>query len=348
MATGASTISLTITGDSSGLDKATKAASGSVATMTDSSSKSIGKFTDAFGHSSKTFRGAGDLFKVAGDTAAAFGINLPIDQLVSFTQTGSDLAKGFKEVLNPAFDKISEKLGLSKTATIEATEATEAQGAATDEAAVSQEGLNGAMDANPIGAIILVIGLLVAAFVELYKHCTTFRDAINDAFSVAKKVTAALWSGIKTGVADVKSAFGSIAGAVSGAFSAVEGIIGGVLNGAIDLINDALSGINGLIHAANKIPFVSIPSIPPLGHVNLAKGGFLMAGQTATVGELGPETFTPAVPGYVSPAGSGSGDVHVHVTADPAGLSQFITATVSRDNGKTKLAATAGARYRTG
>ena len=43
-------------------------------------------------------------------------------------------------------------------------------------------GLWGIMNANPIGAIVTVVGLLVTAFVTAYNKCEWFRDAINDIF----------------------------------------------------------------------------------------------------------------------------------------------------------------------
>jgi phage-related protein len=56
------------------------------------------------------------------------------------------------------------------------TAATEGQEAATAAAATAQEGLDVAMDANPIGAIITLIMLLVGGFVLLWTHCKAFRD----------------------------------------------------------------------------------------------------------------------------------------------------------------------------
>lgn len=43
-------------------------------------------------------------------------------------------------------------------------------------------GLWGIMSANPIGAIVTIIGLLVTALVTAYNKCEWFRDAVNDIF----------------------------------------------------------------------------------------------------------------------------------------------------------------------
>lgn len=54
-----------------------------------------------------------------------------------------------------------------------------AQAGATGTATAAQTGLNAAMTANPIGAIIAGIVVLGAAFVALYKYVQPFRDAVD-------------------------------------------------------------------------------------------------------------------------------------------------------------------------
>lgn len=47
---------------------------------------------------------------------------------------------------------------------------------------------NTAMDANPIGLIVIAIAALVAGVILAYKHCAPFRDAINEVGKIAKDV----------------------------------------------------------------------------------------------------------------------------------------------------------------
>jgi cell wall-associated NlpC family hydrolase len=53
---------------------------------------------------------------------------------------------------------------------------------------VAQWQLNAAMDANPIGLIIVAVAALAAGFYELYKHCKTFRNIVNAVFGEVTKV----------------------------------------------------------------------------------------------------------------------------------------------------------------
>jgi hypothetical protein len=59
------------------------------------------------------------------------------------------------------------------------TAATGAQTVATTGATGAQTGLNAALRANPIGAVITVATLLIGGFILLYKHSETFRGAVN-------------------------------------------------------------------------------------------------------------------------------------------------------------------------
>jgi TP901 family phage tail tape measure protein len=45
---------------------------------------------------------------------------------------------------------------------------------------LAQAGLDAALDANPIGAIIMLVVALAVGIYEAYKHCKTFRDIVDD------------------------------------------------------------------------------------------------------------------------------------------------------------------------
>lgn len=68
---------------------------------------------------------------------------------------------------------------------------------------------------------------------------------------------------------------------------AISGILSGILNGVLA----------GLFGGGSR----RLPDIP-----FLAEGGRLLAGQTAVVGEQGPEFFTAGISGQVSPIGAGA------------------------------------------
>lgn len=62
------------------------------------------------------------------------------------------------------------------------------------------KGLWGILSANPIGMIITIIGILVAAFVTLYKKCDWFREGVDKVFESVK-------NGVKKAIDKIKSIF---------------------------------------------------------------------------------------------------------------------------------------------
>jgi hypothetical protein len=77
--------------------------------------------------------------------------------------------------------------------------------------AVAQGGLNAAMRANPIGAVITALTLLVAGAVLAYKNIGWFKDGVNAAWSFIKTATASTFNWItKTAFPAVKNALSSL------------------------------------------------------------------------------------------------------------------------------------------
>jgi hypothetical protein len=81
----------------------------------------------------------------------------------------------------------------------------------------------------------------------------------------------------------VSGAVKRIGGFFSGMWNGITSGLRGALNGAISLINRAIGGINTLIGGANRVPGVSIPSIPFVPF--LAAGGIATGPTVAMVGE---------------------------------------------------------------
>lgn len=89
------------------------------------------------------------------------------------------------------------------------TVATTAQAGATGTATVAQTGLNAALSANPIGAVILAVTGLVAAGVALYKN-----------WDKIKQYAGQLWD-------KVKETFGGIKDSIVGAFNSAKDTVSG-------------------------------------------------------------------------------------------------------------------------
>lgn len=116
------------------------------------------------------------------------------------------------------------------------------QAAATDTATVAQTGLNAAMTANPIGAVILAIEALIAVGVLLYKNWDTIKAGAQS-----------LWNKFK----DVSIRIGT---AFSGAFNKVKN----AAKTALEWVGDKLSWLND-----------KIESIPILGSLYKGAKGVL-------------------------------------------------------------------------
>ncbi|MBC6389199.1 hypothetical protein ERK14_06575 [Lactobacillus kunkeei] len=98
-----------------------------------------------------------------------------------------------------------------KTAIVESTIAEKASNAVKKVAAGIQWALNAAMDANPIGIIIVAVTALVAALYELYKHFKPFRKLVNGVFKAIGKAIGGWWKQTKKNFAAVQKIIGIFA-----------------------------------------------------------------------------------------------------------------------------------------
>lgn len=137
-------------------------------------------------------------------------------------------------------------------------------------------------------------------------------EAISEALGKATEFISGVWDGM---IEAIKMALGSVVGFFAEVFARIGVIIKGYVNAYISLfegfVNGAISGINLLIGALNKIqlnipstPFspafsfgVNIPSIPQVRIPRLAEGGIVMprpGGVFANLAEAGkPEAVIP-------------------------------------------------------
>lgn len=164
--------------------------------------------------------------------------------------------------------------------------------------------LNAVMAANPIGLIIVGIGLLVSAFMYAWNNVDGFREFWINAWNGIKAgfniVIDAIVGGFNWMVDTARWVGRTVSGALAGAWD-------GLVAGAKWAANGAISILNGLIYAANQLiwglnvvnPFTDIPYIPYVPY--LAKGG--VAGGMAVVGEQGPELVNLPQGSTVIPAG---------------------------------------------
>lgn len=105
-----------------------------------------------------------------------------------------------------------------------------------------QHGLNAALKANPIGAVITLIGLLVAAGIYLYRNWDTVKEKAQ-----------ALWTSIRT------------------VFDGIKSTITEKIEGAKDAVEKAINKIKGFFNFDFKWPKLKMPSFGIKGTMNPIK-----------------------------------------------------------------------------
>ncbi|HEX4345254.1 MAG TPA: hypothetical protein VHZ31_06795 [Solirubrobacteraceae bacterium] len=151
--------------------------------------------------------------------------------------------------------------------------------------------LNAAMDANPIGVIVVGLAALAAGLVYAYHHSETFRNAVNGAWGALKDTFSwikghwVLLGGILT--------FGLVPAValIVKNFKTIEDAGKSVIDTVIGLFNTGFHAINAVTPGKKKVLGVTVfPGIPDIPDIpKLATGGTIAQGGAAIVGERGPE-----------------------------------------------------------
>ncbi|HEY4267529.1 MAG TPA: tape measure protein [Galbitalea sp.] len=214
----------------------------------------------------------------------------------------------------------------SAGAWIAAKVATLAGAVATGVATAAQWLFNAALDANPIGIVILAIAALVAAIVFLATKTTFFQTVWKQMVAVAGAVFSFLWTNVVRPTAQffvdafnnivhvvqlfnsiAGSVFGAVGSVVKGAFSGVVSFVRGIFNSITGLVNGIIDGINSATSVAGVIG-IHIGKIPHLPR--LAAGAVVSptpGGTAVTIGEgRWPEAVVPLSPKVLDQIG-GSG-----------------------------------------
>jgi hypothetical protein len=132
----------------------------------------------------KTGTATGALGALAGGLDAV-GLG-PFASALSATAIATDVVSGASDLLTLALE--SNKLAwIGKTAATVASKVADVAGtAATGAMTAAQWALNAALNANPIGLVVIAIAALAAGLIYAYKHSETFRDIVNGAMEAAK------------------------------------------------------------------------------------------------------------------------------------------------------------------
>lgn len=192
---------------------------------------------------------AGDMLQKAGD--ALKWCKDHSDTLVNVLK-GLAAAWAVKKVLdfnNGLADCVGNIGGIIKTV-LTMTGVLGGQAAATGTATVAQTGLNTAMAANPIGAVILAIEALIAVGVLLYKNWDTIKAGAQSLWNKFKDVSIRIgtaFSGAFNKVKNAaKTALGWVASKLSWLNDKIESIpiLGSLYKGAKGVLGDAIEWVD--------------------------------------------------------------------------------------------------------
>ena len=182
--------------------------------------------------------------------------------------------------------------------------------------------VNAALTANPIGLVVVAIGLLVAALVIAYKKSETFRDIVNAAFDAVAKTGRWLWNDalqpafkfivngfawVMDGMGDMLGALGKVPGfgwakeaadKMHGAAGKARDMAAGIKDIPDDkdvTVTFGVVGWGNLDAAARKLSTLKASG----AMAARAKGGPISKGVPTLVGEEGPELIMPDGNGFV-------------------------------------------------
>lgn len=248
-------------------------------------------------------------------------------------------------------------------ATLRQKVAQEAAAVASKGWAAAQWLLNAALDANPIGIVVVALAALVGGFILAWQHSETFRNTVKAALNAVGDAATALWTdAIRPAFKFITDLWFTVVGAlVDGAASAFGWMpgLGGKLKAAAkhfdafrNDVNDALSGISDktvhvnadlrISHAANAALHAAAPLT--IGSARAA-GGPVGPGSMYLVGERGPEVVTFGASGFVTPnsssrqllAGGDAGGITINVNGalDPDATARKIDQMLRRLNSST-------------
>jgi TP901 family phage tail tape measure protein len=182
--------------------------------------------------------------------------------------------------------------------------------------AIVQTALNIVLNANPIGLIVIAVAALAAGIIYLYNNVKPVHDLMDSVWTVIKKVSSAVWEGIKfwaewlnpIGLAiKIFQNFDGILGAIQGTFKKLASFIGEFVSKEITNLAKAFGGVGDVISGVTHMNLGDIKkgigevasSIG--GIIGLANGAVLTAptivgisnGTPIVAGEAGAEAVIP-------------------------------------------------------
>lgn len=180
----------------------------------------------------------------------------------------SGVAGAIRSIPVPVITALAAAIGVFAAAATVATIATNVWATATKIAAVgskiwaaAQWLLNAALDANPIGLIVIAIAALVAGIIYAYKHSATFRAIVIGAFTAIKAVISAVigWaSGFIKSHMDLIKAVISVGVRVASVifrtgFTIMKTVVTVVFKVIVAVVRAAIATVKGIIRGVSAV-----------------------------------------------------------------------------------------------
>jgi phage-related protein len=241
--------------------------------------ESFDKVGEGFDAAEQRATGFRDTITGVQDSVAGFGAILKGDfsgEALLLAGTGiGDLASGFSNLLVPMAKTVATTVA-STTAMVANRVAAVATAAATRVWTAAQWLLNLALEANPIGLVVLAVGALIAVIVLIATKTTWFQDAWKVAWRFIKNTALSVWDWLK-GLPDrIGSVFKKVAGFVSAPFRAAFNFVADAWNNTIGRLSWSVPAWVPFI-GGNTISVPQLPKFHSGGVVPGAPGSEMLA-----------------------------------------------------------------------
>ena len=120
-------------------------------------------------------------------------------RMVQLNNAIGDIKEQVGQMLIPfqSFITQASEMGMAASGIIQLTQAINATGIATKAWTAAQWLLNAALDANPIGVVVMALAALVGALVYAYNNSEDFRRIVDEAWAAVKDLASVLWGVLK-------------------------------------------------------------------------------------------------------------------------------------------------------
>lgn len=120
-------------------------------------------------------------------------------RMVQLNNTIGDMKGQVGQLLIPfeSFLTQAAEMGMAASGIIQLAQAINATGIATKAWTAAQWLLNAALDANPIGVVVMALAALVGALVYAYNNSEDFRRIVDEAWAAVKDLASVLWGVLK-------------------------------------------------------------------------------------------------------------------------------------------------------